>query len=47
MRWNVREITGEATTMKRIKGDVICAALWMVGLMSAVLASGAGTKFWP
>lgn len=33
--------------MKRIKGNVVYAAIWMTGIISFVLASGAGHKFYP
>lgn len=33
--------------MKRIKGNVVYAAIWMTGIVSFVLAAGAGKKFVP
>ena len=34
-------------TMKRIKGNVIYTALWLTGIVSFVLASGAPNKWNP
>ncbi len=33
--------------MKRIKGNVVYAAIWMTGIVSFVLASGAANKWHP
>jgi len=35
--------------VKRIKGNIVYTALWLTGIVSFVLASGAPTKFtgWP
>lgn len=38
---------GKRTTVKRIKGNIIYTALWLTGIMSFVLASGAPTKWNP
>ena len=37
----------ESLIMKRIKGNVVYAAIWMTGIVSFVLASGAGHKWYP
>jgi hypothetical protein len=33
--------------VKRIKGNVVYTALWLIGIMSFVLASGAPNKWGP
>ena len=39
---------GKGTIMKRIKGNIVYTALWLTGIVSFVLASGAPHKWtWP
>jgi hypothetical protein len=33
--------------MKRIKGNIVYTALWLTGILSFVLASGAANKWHP
>jgi hypothetical protein len=38
---------GKGDIMKRLKGQVVYAALWLTGILSFVLASGAPNKWHP
>lgn len=38
---------GRGPIVKRIKGNVVYAALWLTGIISFVLASGAPNKWGP
>jgi hypothetical protein len=36
---------GKGSNVKRIKGNIVYAALWLTGIVSFVLASGAPNKW--